>query len=119
MPGTLNIMPRLPDHWNMELTGYPAIVYLNGLSYTAYIDMKVSWPIPGGQTISLKVISGGDLMNVHFRMGPFPAGTKSIVIGINGRKKTCTCFQSGDRSWAWVVIPEIGVGSNIILKAHH
>jgi hypothetical protein len=118
-PGTLNIMPRLPDQWKMNIADYPAMVYLNGLSYTAYIDMNVNWQIRGQQTIFLKVISGGDLMNVHFRMGPFPPGTRSIIIGINRKKKVYPCFDSGDRSWAWVVIPEIGVGSNITLKTHN
>lgn len=118
-PGTINIMPRLPEKWDMKIADYPVMVYLKGLSYTAYIEMNVTWPIQGEQTCSLKVISGGDLVNVHFRLGPFPAGTKSINIGINGKKKTYTCFDSGDRSWAWVVIPEIKVGSDITLKTHN
>jgi hypothetical protein len=58
-------------------------------------------------------------MNVHFRLGPFPTGTKNINISVNGKKKAYTCFDSGDRSWAWVVIPEIKVGSDITLKTHN
>jgi hypothetical protein len=117
-PGTLNIMPRLPEKWDMKISNYPAIVYLNGLSYTAYIELNVTSPVDDEQTCSLKVLSGGDLENVHFRLGPFPAGTKSINIGLNGKKKEYTCFDSGDRSWAWVIIPEIKVGSGITLQTH-
>ena len=39
-PGTLNIMPRLPSTWDMKIANYPVIVYLNGLSYTAYIEYE-------------------------------------------------------------------------------
>ncbi len=115
-PGILNIMPRLPSTWDMKIANYPVIVYLNSLSYTAFIEMNVTYPIGLEQTCSLKVISGGDLKNVHFRLGPFPAGTKSINIGVDGKKKAYTCFDSGDRSWAWVVIPEIKAGSEITLQ---
>jgi hypothetical protein len=111
-------MPRLPEKWDMKISNYPAIVYLNGLSYTAYFDLIVTSPVGGKQTCSLKVLSGGDLENVHFRLGPFPAGTKSINIGINGKKKVYTCFDSGDRSWAWVIVPEIKVGSDVTLETN-
>jgi len=119
IPGTLKIMPRLPEKWDMKISNYPAIVYFNGQSYTAYFDLKVTFPVQGEQTCSLKVISGGNLENVHFRLGPFPAGTKNINIGINGKKQSYACFESGDRSWAWVVIPEVKVGSDITLQTHN
>ncbi len=115
-PGKLNIMPRLPSTWDMKISNYPVIVYLKGLSYTAYIGLSVTSPVEGEQTCSLKVNSGGALHNVHFRLGPFPAGTKSINISMDGEKKAYDCFDSGDRSWAWVVIPEIKMGSDITIQ---
>jgi hypothetical protein len=117
-PGRLNIMPRLPEKWDMKISDYPAIVYVNGVSHTAYFDLNVTYPVGGKQTCTLKVISGGNLENVHFRLGPFPADTKSITIGINGKKKAYPCIVSGDRSWAWLVIPEIKEGSDITLQTH-
>jgi hypothetical protein len=117
-PGTLNIMPRLPEKWDMKISNYPVIVYLQGLSYTAYIGLSVTSPVDGEQTCTLNVLSGGALQNVHFRLGPFPAGTQSINISMDGKKKTYSCFDSGDRSWAWVIIPEIKEGSDITIQAH-
>jgi hypothetical protein len=117
-PGIVRIMPRLPENWSMEISDYPVIVYSNGLSYTSRIEMNISYPDKGAQTVHIKVISGGDLQQVNFRLGPFDRDTKRVEIGINGgEKQAYSCFISGDKAWAWVKIPEIKAGSGIALQA--
>jgi hypothetical protein len=117
VPGILKIMPRLPEKWSMKISGYPVVVYSNGMSHTSKIEMSISCPENDEQILELKAISGGDLKNVNFRLGPFNAGTKSIKIMINGgKKKDYSCFDSGDRAWVWVKIDDIKPGSQTVIK---
>jgi len=120
IPGILKIMPRLPDHWNMKITDYPVIVYMDGSAHTSKINMNVSYPEKGIQEVNIKVVSGGDLKNVNVRLGPFSTDVTSIEAKLNGGKKQAyTCFVNGDRAWAWVTIPEIKVGSDISMQTYN
>lgn len=110
IPGSLKIMPRLPENWNMRISDYPVIVYADGKSYTCNIEMSITYPQKGAQSLKLKTTTGGDLKNVSFRLGPFPADTKRIRVAINDRKKNYTCVISGDKAWVWIKIPEIKPG---------
>jgi hypothetical protein len=117
VPGTLKIMPRLPENWSVKITDYPVIVYSEGLSYISKIDLKITYPENGVQTLALRAFSGGDLKNVNFRMGPFNAEIKSIKVSINGEgNHIYPCFISGDKAWIWIKITEIKVNSQITVK---
>jgi len=117
IPGTIRIMPRLPENWGMSITDYPVIVYSGGESYTCTINMTVSYPKNGTQTVTLKTIAGGDLKNVNFRLGPFPTDTKSIGVELNRKdKKDYPCFVSGDKAWVWITIPEIKLNKSISIE---
>src|SRR5450759_56275 len=73
--GSLKIMPRLPENWSMRISDYPVIVYTDGRSYTCKIEMSITYPQKGAQSLKLKTITGGDLKNVNFRLGPFSSET--------------------------------------------
>jgi len=116
-PGTLKIMPRLPENWSMHISDYPVIVYSDGSSHTSKIDMSVSYPKKKTQTLNLKTITGGDLKNVNFRLGPFSPDTKNIKVIIDKKeKKDYQCIISGDKAWVWVNIPEIILNKQISIE---
>jgi hypothetical protein len=118
IPGILKIMPRLPEKWDMKISDYPVIVYSNGTNYKSRIDMSVSCPEPGSQTVHVKVISGGDLSNVNIRLGPFDPMVEKVRIDMNGRRKAdYPCFISGNKAWTWFVAKEIKAGSEITILA--
>jgi hypothetical protein len=80
--------------------------------------MTVTYPGKRAQTIILKTITGGDLVNVNFRLGPFPPDTGSIGVTINkGDKKDYPCLVSGDRAWVWVNVPSIRPGELFVMEA--
>jgi len=117
VPGTLRIMPRLPENWSMRISDYPVIVYADGISYTCKINMNISYPQNGAQSLKIKTTTGGDLKNVNFRLGPFSANTKSIRVIINKMDKNdYPCFISGDKAWVWINIPEIKLNKQISIE---
>lgn len=117
VPGILKIMPRLPENWSMQISSYPVIVYSNGLSHISKIEMNISYPENDEQTITLKVISGGDLQHVNFRLGPFHPDIENLKVSLNGKKKKAySCYNSGDKAWVWISIPEIKLNSVTTIK---
>jgi hypothetical protein len=117
VPGTLKIMPRLPENWSMHISDYPVIVYSDGSSHISKIEMNITYPKKKAQTLILKTISGGDLKNVNFRLGPFSQDTKNIKIIIDKKeKKDYPCIISGDKAWVWVNIPEIKLNKQISIE---
>lgn len=117
IPGTLKIMPRLPENWSMHISEYPVIIYSDGSSHTSKIDMNITYPKKKAQTLILKTTSGGDLKNVNFRLGPFSQDTKNIKIIIDKKeKKDYPCIISGDKAWVWVNIPEIKLNKQISIE---
>lgn len=117
VPGTLKIMPRLPENWSMHISDYPVIIYSDNTSYTCKIDMSITYPKKEAQSLKLKTITGGDLKNVNFRLGPYPANTKSIKVIINKeQKEDYPCIISGDKAWVWIAIPEIKPDKEISIE---
>ena len=117
VPGTLKIMPRLPENWSMHISDYPVIIYDKGISHTCTIEMSITYPQKGAQSLKLKTITGGDLMNVNFRLGPFTADTKKIRVAINEtKKKAYPCIISGDKAWVWINIPEIKLNKQMSIE---
>lgn len=114
--GSLKIMPRLPENWSMRISDYPVIVYTDGRSYTCKIEMSITYPQKGAQSLKLKTITGGDLKNVNFRLGPFSSETKKIRVTINNKKNYYKCFMSGDKAWVWINIPEIKPNKQISIE---
>lgn len=116
IPGSLKIMPRLPENWSMHISDYPVIVYTDGKSYTSQIEMSISYPKKGAQSLKLRTITGGDLKNVNFRLGPFSPDTKTIRVTVNEKKKKYPCFMSGDKAWVWINIPEVNAGRQLSIE---
>ncbi|TSA33374.1 MAG: hypothetical protein D4R64_14295 [Porphyromonadaceae bacterium] len=119
VPGVLRIMPRLPENWSMRISDYPVTVYSDGKSYTCSIHMTMTYPKNGEQSVTLKTITGGDLKNLNFRLGPFPASTKRISVIINKKKNDYQCFVSGDRAWVWINIPEVKLNNPLSIETTH
>jgi len=118
VPGILRIMPRLPENWSLKVSAYPVIVYSQGAGKVCRISLDVSYPEKGRQEVYLKADSGADLENVNLRLGPFKAGTTKVRVTNSGRAKSVyPCFESGDRAWVWIRIPEIKTGSHITVIA--
>jgi hypothetical protein len=114
IPGILRIMPRLPEKWNMSVSGYPVIVYAGDSSHVSRIEMQMTYPENNGQRVHVRVVSGGDLTNVNIRLGPFDPEAESVRVSIDGRRKSDSpCIRSGDKAWTWIRIPEIKAGSEI------
>jgi len=117
VPGTLKIMPRLPEKWDMRISDYPVIVYADGKSYTSKFNMNITYPCHGIQSVKLRNVAGGTLKNVNFRLGPFPADTKSVKVLIDKKgSKTYPCYTHGDRAWCWIQIPEIRLSRQISIE---
>lgn len=107
-PGMLRVMPRLPENWSMKISDYPVTVYSEGDSYISKIDLSVSYPEKKTQSVFFNVTSGGDLNNVHFRLGPYDLTTEKVLVSINGQKyEPYTCLKSGDKSWVEVKLDEV------------
>lgn len=117
VPGVLTIMPRLPENWDMRITDYPVIVYAYGMSYTCKIAMTITYPENGAQSFDLKTITGGNLKNVHLRLGPFPPNTRSIRVIIDKKDpEEHSCFISGDKAWVLIKFPEIEPGRQLVIE---
>ncbi len=96
--GTLKIMPRLPETWNLDIQDF-ALQNAEGQA-----DMLVSYPKNGVQTAQLTLDQTDGLNEVKFRFGPLPADTACAAVQVNGVNTACELVTSGDSAWVWVTL---------------
>ena len=81
-PGTLQIFPRLPKGWSVDIHGMRAA--------GGTLCMSASYPENGVQKIDLKVAGMRGIKKIAFRGGPFKDGGKLIINGKEVRGETET-----------------------------
>lgn len=95
---TLKIMPRLPEGWQVDVQNFDL------QNATGAIDLLVSYPQSGIQTVRLTLGDTEGFDTVRMRLGPLPAGTGLCAVQVNGVNTPCEMVSSGDSSWAWVTL---------------
>ena len=108
-------MPRLPENWDMRISSFPVGVLdrshtlrsQDGKYTLCNMDVGMTYPVNGRQSVSLIVRSGCTIRNAKIRVGPFRYGTASVNSIIGGTLFEKTCFNSGDSAWAWVELDDL------------
>ncbi|MBP5208652.1 MAG: hypothetical protein J6330_09400 [Clostridia bacterium] len=93
-PGTLQIFPRLPKGWSVDVNGMSAA--------GGTLWMSTSYPRDGIQKIDLHVSGMRGVDKISFRAGPFTDGGKLVVNGTEVPGETET---HGGMSWIKAELP--------------
>ena len=94
--GTLKIMPRLPENWNVSIEDFKI------QNTDSTISMSVSYPENDTQTATVDIKDRKEFKEVSFRFGPFSADCKEAKVTLNGVTHSVTPYLSGDSKWAWI-----------------
>ncbi|MEN8204138.1 MAG: hypothetical protein ABFS28_16185, partial [Bacteroidota bacterium] len=110
----LQIMPRILKDWKgLEVEEWPVRIISGGESVLGKMSMRLSTDYDKGEQ-KLTLTFEKPVDQGAYRLGPFPAGTKSIKVTRNGKKVKASLFQSGTESWAWI---DISGECNIVIEA--
>jgi len=94
--GTLKIMPRLPENWNVSVENFKI------QNTDSIINMSVTYPENGKQTANVDIQNSKDINEIFFRFGPFPEDCNEAQVTFNGTTHTVVPVLSGDSKWAWI-----------------
>ncbi len=94
LPGTLQIFPRLPKGWSVDIHGMSAAC--------GTLCMSASYPEDGVQRTDLRVSGMRGIKKISFRGGPFRNGGKLVI---NGREVRGEAEIHGGMTWIRAELP--------------
>lgn len=115
-PAELRLMPRLPGRWaTLEVKNQPVRTKSNGRSELIMLGARFHREPESGK-ITLQVETDKPVDRLAIRLGPFPAGARSVETRMNGNPVEASLFLSGDSKWAWVT-PETSGATSCTVEA--
>lgn len=108
--GTITIMPRLPQNWNVKVSEMQVPRGQSVVSFSA------GYPQENRQTASI-TLNSGPAASLRFRFGPFSPEAKTAAATINGASCAAELVPSGDSKWVWVTVENLAPGQTCALSA--